>query len=215
MVQSEHYRDTLIAAGADPDRVAMRTLGIDGVAGEPRTRRPTTVGFVTSMFEEKGGHVVLAAFQKLLAERPDARLVIVGSEWRPHDVPLPEGSVTWTGRVGRQRVLEELMPAIDVLVLPTRCDSGPPYVVIEALQRGIPVVTSDLPWMDEGLTGAGVRRVRPDPPQVGEALIDLFHEDTYTGASVAAIDLWRSRYSMDVLAELIGATYREAIAGRR
>ena len=74
------------------------------------------------------------------------------------------------------------------------------------------MVTSDLPWMDEGLTGAGVRRVQPDPPQVAEALIDLFDADTYAEASVAAIDLWRSRYSMDVLAELIGATYREALA---
>ena len=126
MVQSDHYRDTLIAAGADPARVLVRTLGIDGVAGEPRNRTPTTVGFVTSMFEEKGGEVVLAAFQKLLAERPGARLVIVGSERRAHDVALPEGSVTWTGRVSRERVLDELMPAIDVLVLPTRCDSGPP-----------------------------------------------------------------------------------------
>jgi glycosyltransferase involved in cell wall biosynthesis len=215
MVQSDHYRDTLIAAGADPGRVAVRTLGIDGVAGEARTRRPTTVGFVTSMFEEKGGDVVLAAFQKLLAERPDARLVMVGTEWRPHDVALPDGSVTWLGRVSRERVLDELMPGIDVLVLPTRCDSGPPYVIIEALQRGIPVVTSDLPWMDEGLTGAGVRRVPPEPAPVGEALIDLFDGDTYAAASAAAVDLWRSRYSMDVLAELIGATYRDALVAHR
>ena len=192
--------------------MAVRTLGIDGVAGEARTRRPVTVGFVTSMFEEKGGDVVLAAFQKLLAERPDARLLIVGSERRAHDVALAEGAVTWTGRVSRQRVLDELMPEIDVLVLPTRCDSGPPYVIIEALQRGIPVVTSDLPWMDEGLTGAGVRRVPPDPARVGEALIDLFDADTYAEASIAAVDLWRSRYSMEVLAELIGTTYREAVA---
>jgi glycosyltransferase involved in cell wall biosynthesis len=212
MVQSAHYRDELLAAGADPDRVVVRTLGIEGEAAAPRTDRPTTVGFVSTMFEEKGGMVVLAAFQKLLAEHPKARLVVVGSGRRPHGVELPEASVTWMGRVSRQRVLDELLPTVDVLVHPTRCDSGPPYVILEALQRGIPVVTSDLPWIDEGLTGPGVRRVPVDPPQVSEALIDLFDPDVYAEASAAAVDLWRTRYSMAVVAELVGATYREALA---
>ncbi len=214
MVQSDHYRDALIAAGADPNRVAVRTLGIQGEAGESRLRRPTTVGFVSTMFEQKGGNVVLAAFQKLLAEHPDARLVIVGSDRRPHDVAVPDGSVSWVGRVDRNQVLDELLPTIDILAHPTRCDSGPPYVILEALQRGIPVVTSDVPWIDEGLAGAGVRRVAADPSQVSGALIDLFDPETYAEASIAAIDLWRSRYSMDVVAELIGATYREALATR-
>jgi hypothetical protein len=73
-------------------------------------------------------------------------------------------------------------------------------------------VTSDLPWIDEGLTGPGVRRVPVDPPQVSEALIDLFDPDVYAEASAAAVDLWRTRYSMAVVAELVGATYREALA---
>ena len=104
-----------------------------------------------------------------------------------------------------------MLPTVDVVVHPTRCDSGPPYVILEALQRGIPVVTSDLAWIDEGLTGPGVRRVPADPSPVSGALIDLFEPETYVAASAAAVELWRSRYSMDVLAELIGTTYREAL----
>jgi len=214
MVQSLHYRDALVAAGADPDEVVVRTLGIDGVAGASRTGRPTTVGFVSTMFEEKGGTVVLAAFQKLLAERPDARLLVVGSERCTQDSGLPEESVDWVGKVSRRQVLDELLPSIDVLVHPTRCDSGPPYVILEALQRGIPVVTSDLAWIDEGLTGPGVRRVPADPSEVTGALIDLFDPETYAEAAAAAVDLWRSRYSMEVVAELIGTTYREALTAR-
>ncbi len=87
-------------------------------------------------------------------------------------------------------------------------------MILEALQRGIPVVTSDLAWIDEGLTGPAVRRVPADPSSVSGALIDLFDPGTYVEASTAAVDLWRSRYSMDVLAELIGTTYREALAAR-
>lgn len=214
MVQSVHFRDQLVAAGADRSEVVVRTLGIDGGPGPVRRGRPVTVGFISTGFEEKGGPVVLAAFQKLLAEYPGAHLVVIGSEGQHHDVSLPTGSVTWAGRVPRHRVLNELLPAIDVLAHPTRCDSGPPYVILEALQRGIPVVTSDLVWIDEGLAGPGVRRVPADAGRVSEALIELFDTDTYHEASAAAVQLWRTRYSMEVLAEQIGATYREALAAR-
>jgi glycosyltransferase involved in cell wall biosynthesis len=214
MVQSNHYRNGLIGAGSDPGRVVVRTLGIEGDPVAPSLVRPTTVGFISTMFEEKGGTVVLAAFQKLLAEYPDARLIVIGSAWRPVESELLKGSVTWIGTVSRQRVLDELLATIDVLAHPTRCDSGPPYVILEALQRGIPVVTSDLRWIDEGLTGPGVRRVPGEPSAVGEALIDLFEPETYAQASTAAVELWRTRYSMEVVAELVGSTYREALASR-
>lgn len=212
MVQSEHYRDQLVGQGADLNRLAVRTLGIEGDGSRPRDGRPRTIGYVSTHFEAKGGHVVLEAFAKLLTDYPDARLVIVGSDPVAHAVELPPGAVTWTGKVGRRRLLDELWPTIDVLALPTCCDSGPPYVVLEALQRGIPVVTSDIPWLDEGLTGAGVRRVSVDAPQVRDALVELLDRDTYAEASRAAVDLWRTRYSMDVLAGLVGKTYREALA---
>ena len=214
MVQSIHYRDELISAGSDPGRVVVRTLGIQGESMVSHPIRPTTVGFISTKFEEKGGAVVLAAFQKLLAEHPGARLVIIGGGRRPCEIEALGGSVTWMGTVTRQRVLDELLTSIDVLAHPTRCDSGPPYVILEALQRGIPVVTSDLPWIDEGLTGPAVRRVPGEPSRVGEALLDLFQPDTYVKASTAAVDLWRTRYSMEVVAELVGSTYREALATR-
>ena len=212
MVQSVHYRNHLIAAGAEPDRVAVRTLAIEGDAGVPRTGPPRTVGFVSTNFEGKGGPVVLAAFRTLVTEYPDARLLIVGSDPRPVDAGLPPGSVEWVGNVPRGQVLASIYPRIDVLAHPTSCDSGPPYVILEALQRGVPVVTTDLPWIDEGLAGAGARRVPADPDRVAGALLELFDPATYPGEARGAVDLWSRRYAMDVVAEQIGATYRAALA---
>ncbi len=215
MVQSDHYRDCLIAAGADPRRVLTQALGIEGAAGSPRAGPPRTVGYVSTRFEEKGGLVVLAAFRKLVAEHPEARLLIVGSPPRALDPGLPEGSVEWLGVVPREQLLGTLYDRIDVLALPTRCDSGTPFVVLEALQRGIPTVASDLPWLDQGLAGPGARRVPAQPDPVAGALLELFDADTYAGASRAALDLWSSRYSMDVVAEQIGETYRAVLAADR
>ena len=212
MVQSGHYRDRLVEAGADPGRVVTQALGIEGAAAAPRTGVPRTIGFVATVFEEKGGPVVLAAFRRLLADHPGARLLVIGTPPPTTDPGLPPGSVEWLGTVTRDELLDTVYPRIDVLALPTRCDSGTPYVVLEALQRGVPVVASDLPWLDEGLDGPGVRRVPAEADPVAAAFRDLFDPGTYAAASRAAVDLWSGRYSMEVVAAQIGATYRAALA---
>ena len=73
------------------------------------------------------------------------------------------------------------------------------------------MITSDLVWIDEGLTGDGVRRVPVDTEHVSLAMADLFDADTYEDASRAAVALWESRYSMDVLAGHLGDDYNVAL----
>ena len=215
IVQSEHYKQWLVDAGADPARVAVLPLGLDGAALEPRGGPPTTVGFVSYNFEGKGGPVVLRAFRELVAEHPEAKLLIVGSEPQPLDPALPPGSVEWHGRVSRAELFHDLLPRIDVMTLPTTCDSGPPYAVLEALQRGVPVVASDLPWLGEVLVPPAGPRVPADTAGVAGALSQLFDPDHYRAASAAAVELFRSQFSMDVLSDRIGETYRAAVAAPR
>ena len=211
MVQSEHYRNLLLSEGAASARVVVRPLGIDGVAGTPRTGPPRTIGFISTIFEEKGGPVALEAVRAVRSEHPEVTMVVAGIGARP-DVDLQGGAVSWLGPVPRPELLASVLPSIDILVHPTPCDSGPPYVILEALQQGIPVVTTNLSWIDEGLTGPGVRRVPATPATVAGALSELMDPATYVAASRAAIDLWSERYSMDVLAEEIGESYQRALA---
>lgn len=213
MVQSARYRDHLLAEGADPRRVVVQPVGIEGAAGSPRTGRPTTVGFVATGFDEKGGAVVVEAFRRLVAGHPGLRLLIVGSPARDLVPPLPAGSVDWLGPVPRHELLEGLLARIDVLVLPTPCDSGVPYAVLEAMQRGIPVVASELTWLDGHLRGPGARRVPAAAGPLCAAVGELLDPDVYARASRAVLELWAARYSMEVVAGQIGAVYRAALVG--
>ena len=111
LVQSDHFRNTLVASGAEPDRVIVCTTGLDGVPAEPRPGPPLTVGFIAKNFTVKGGPVVLRAFRKLLLTHPEVRLMIVGSDPVPHGVSLPSGSVEWHGPVGRREVSTCYYPA--------------------------------------------------------------------------------------------------------
>ncbi len=145
--------------------------------------------------------------------RTPGALLVVGSPPRRLDPGLPEGSVEWVGPVPRREVLDVHLARIDVLALPSPCDSGVPYAVLEGLQRGIPVVASELAWLDEHLRGPGARRVAYGADPLCAALVDLFDPDAYARASRAALDLWSSRYSMEVVSGRIGAVYRAALVG--
>jgi glycosyltransferase involved in cell wall biosynthesis len=97
----------------------------------------------------------LATFQRVLASRPDALLVLAGEG---PERPRIEGGVRQLGLADRVRLLgtradvARLMAAADVFLL-TSISEGIPLTLIEAMAAGLPVVSTDV---------GGVREVIPD-----------------------------------------------------
>jgi glycosyltransferase involved in cell wall biosynthesis len=130
--------------------------------GDPtRSAARFVLGMVGRITEEKGHQVLLRALAQLRTRlQSDVRLVIVGA-------PAPEcpqdshyaralessatrlglsGSILWAGyqaNPGRHYA------AMDVLVHPSTCKEGMPMVVLEALQRAVPVVASRIGGIPE------------------------------------------------------------------
>ena len=73
------YRDRKIAADSAIDVVPIY---LPDAPVAPASERPCRIGFVAKDFEAKGGLVLLEAFARVRARRPDAELVIVGSPAR-------------------------------------------------------------------------------------------------------------------------------------
>jgi alpha-maltose-1-phosphate synthase len=94
------------------------------------------IGFVGNEFRRKGGDLLLRVHQAHLAD--EAELVLVTNE------PLPRGTLK-NVRVFRDvpwdHLMTAVMPSFDLFVFPTRFDYSP-YVVIEAMSLGLPVVAS-------------------------------------------------------------------------
>ncbi|WP_375484337.1 glycosyltransferase family 4 protein [uncultured Jatrophihabitans sp.] len=103
----------------------------------PSAAGPPTVLFVGKDFARKGGDVLLHAFARVRAVRPDVRLQIVGCE---PDGPLPDG-VEVLGRVTDRQRMVELYAGATVFCLPSRFDPAP-LVVLEAMSTGLPCVLS-------------------------------------------------------------------------
>jgi len=155
-------RDTYLAAGVPAERVHALPLGADLELFTPAPAfdgpgdRDEADGFLFvfcgATIRRKGFDLLLAAFDRVAAELPAARLRVVGP--RGDAAGLLAGRdgarVTATGPVGQPELAAELRRA-DCLVLPSRNDSYG-MVVAEALACGLPVLVSDMVGAGELVT---------------------------------------------------------------
>jgi glycosyltransferase involved in cell wall biosynthesis len=151
---SEPLAREMIDLGSRPERVHVIPTGLDRTLFRPgdRDAARTRLGepadariilFVGRVVAEKGIAELLDAFERLAADDPRTRLVIVG------DGPARQMCEARTGLAGRLRMAGELeMPAIadwlaacDLLTLPSYRE-GTPNVILEALGSGRRVVAT-------------------------------------------------------------------------
>jgi glycosyltransferase involved in cell wall biosynthesis len=152
-------------------------------------RDAAVVGTVARLAPPKDLESLLHGFAAVAAERPAARLVLIGDGPRRAEAEAMVRALGATDRVvfaGPRRDVPELLPAFDVMVLPSHHE-GLPRTIVEAMATGIPVVASGVGGIPEvvvdGTTGllvppgdpaalaSAVERVLDDPA-LGLQLVD-------------------------------------------
>lgn len=104
-------------------------------ASLPSGRLPRLV-FVGNDWGRKGGPRLLRLHQARFAERAELH---VFSRRAPADHSAR--NVVWHGQTPHDRLLRELLPAMDIFVMPTRLDMHP-WAILEAAAVGLPVVST-------------------------------------------------------------------------
>jgi glycosyltransferase involved in cell wall biosynthesis len=129
--------------------------------------------FVGNKYELKGVPTLLEAWSLVRQELPDALLWIVGVD-RPRRDGEDLHSVQWFGYINDRQRLEQLYADATLFVLPTQFEAYG-QVVVEAMGKGLPCVTTDvgaLPELvEDGRTGTVVKP--RDPEQLAAALVSL------------------------------------------
>ncbi|MBI4271483.1 MAG: glycosyltransferase family 4 protein [Candidatus Rokubacteria bacterium] len=138
---SDWVRHSLIGNyGVDPARALTVGEGCNFAVSDRLAKHydGKTILYVGYEFERKGGEVLLAAFERVAAEIPDAELLIAGP--RRLAGPLPRG-VRLFGTVSRQE-LSRLYSRASLFVMPSLFE---PFglVFLEAMEHGLPCIGSD------------------------------------------------------------------------
>src|SRR5438067_853299 len=179
------------SAGVPADRVVAIGPGLDttrfhpnvsgaGVRAELGLRGPA-VGLVANIRGSKGHAYFLEAARVVLAERPDARFLIVGDGIGFDDVQRRVKEMGLEPRVvmtGFRRDVPEIMAALDVLVLPSLKSEAMSQVIPQALAVGTPVVGTTVGGSPELVRDGETGRLVPpaDAPALAAAILDVLRD---------------------------------------
>lgn len=193
----EGLKRDLIARGIDAGKIMVSPNSVDlHLFGEPAPRDPAlaaqlglqgadTIGFIGSFYDYEGLDDLIAAMPALLAQRPKARLVMVGGG--PMEQALraqaaassAAHAIHFVGRVPHEQV-ERYYSLIDLLVYPRKhmrlTDLVTPLKPIEAMAQHRLVAASDVGGHRELIRHGDTGTLFPpdDPVALANAVAGVF-----------------------------------------
>jgi glycosyltransferase involved in cell wall biosynthesis len=223
-VVSEAMRDELTRIGADVDKVAVQSMGVDlrhEFAPDPTVKRSRDeILFVGRLVEKKGLRHLIDAMPAILLAHPSAYLTVVGfgpekAERRAQVLRLDlQPKIRFVGALS-QAELPALYRRAAVFVAPfVHASSGDQeglgLVAIEAAGCGCPVVVSDLPAI-RGVFGDGLAHlVAPgSAAAIADAVIAALAADSSCDSVSKARMSLSARFDWSVVA----ASYTKILSG--
>jgi len=172
IVNAEEIRDELAGCGwIAPEKIAVVHNGIDparyeDLAGGPEFRRELGIPAeaplllnVGSLTPQKDHATLVRAAARLADTAPESRVVIVGEGFLRDEIEGEIASAGVGGRVhlaGFRRDIRPALAAADVFVMSSD-NEGMPWVLLDALAAGLPVVATDVSGtracVEEGVNG--------------------------------------------------------------
>jgi len=191
------------------DRAAVRA-----VLGLPPNA--PVIGTVGRLVAVKGYRYLLAAMPAVLAQQPEAHLVIIGDGVEAPALRAQAqtlGIADYVHFTGARPDVEALLGAFDLFVS-TSLVEGLPTVVLESMAARVPVIASAIPGNLELVSDGETGIVTPpaDPPALASAIgAALAEPERMRWLAAAAYRQARTKFSIEAIADRYAALYRELL----
>jgi glycosyltransferase involved in cell wall biosynthesis len=190
-----------------PDRIAVVPNGTPDVSLNNGSRDPNRVLYLSNLVRDKGVMEAVEAALIVVRRNPTAEVFFAG-DW---DDDAVEQKARESIRSSEDRIQffppvsgeekETLLQSCSVLLFPPRAEEGHPRVVLEAICRGIPLVTTDRGAINETVTDGESAFILadPDPEQLADRIIRLLDDGELREQMGKAA---RARYERDYTQEM-------------
>lgn len=210
-------RIRVIHSGVDLDRFARLPSKAEARKLYNISPECPLVGIVSALAHHKGLGVFMRSFHRVWMEIPPVQAVVAGAgellDPLRNAAQVQNLPVRFLGFLPEPA---ELLPALDVLVLPSISGEGSPGIVKEAAAAGIPVVATDVggtteilrPDMEAIIVPAG------DPEALADALIRVLSKSDLSHTLGRAARERIRCFSMEAMAGSTLELYRELLDGK-
>ena len=155
IVPTAIMRETMLRFNVKAERVVQLAFGVDFAEAPNRVRSPglLKIGFIGSLVQHKGCHVLIEAFKDLPAGC--ASLAIYGDEQGcpeyAKQLRLMANGTPFIQFLGvfDNREISTVLAGLDVLVVPSLWQENSPLVILSAQACRCPVIASDLAGLSE------------------------------------------------------------------
>lgn len=221
---SEAVAEHAIAQGMSADKVRVVQNGTLGSARLPETPDAAwklehpSIATLCGQHPRKGVHHLIAAFERVATQRPDARLYVAGEgPMRKDYEELAKGGPA-ADRITFVGVLDDPRPflaSVDVFVLASLSDPCP-LVIGEARHAGCAVVATNVDGIPETLDGGHAGRLTPpaDPDALAAAILDVLATPESLAAARRAASKGVERFRVERVASDVEAIYFELMQSR-
>lgn len=224
---SNHEAEVLRQMGLPASRIAVVPLWVDSeyiesISGPPETPlcHPTIL-FVGQLKHRKGFDLLAEAMPLIVKEHPEASFVFVSHNSRAEpalrgicQVNGTEKNLHFLGRVTEEEKIR-LFRASDVYVLPTRYE-GFGLPLLEAMSAGCPVVSSDIPVVNEIVQNGvnGLLAEMENPRSLADNVTKVLRDPALRNRLVEnGYRTVNERYHEEAIVQRLLDVYREAVRG--